>query len=251
MFNIFRKRKRNQNKIKPRSRKRKIFATITLVLSLLFGKPRLRSSQSYSPNFENQTIYERVLNERDFNCFEDNDRQVILVKTGDNAPSVPTSPVRGQPSNFPTPPSGGRLGRPVYVPKYRTAPKLVPGVGAAANPAGAGNGGVASEFYDNKPSSKKEQSQESKTFDYQYRSNGPKKKKQSEDQCSIDEQNKAGIDELPDSSEFRYNLETKTVKKALKKVWKNPEAKKEVLAGLNKMKKGELLPRNQKDFKGF
>ena len=216
------------------SRKRKIFATITLVLSLVFGKPRL--SQSYSPNG------------REFNWFEDNDREVILVKTGDSAPSVPTSPVRGQPSNFPTPPYGGR---PVYVPKYRTAPKVVSVVGVAANPAGAGNGGVAPEFDDNKPSSKKEQSQESKTFDYQYRSNHPKKKKESEDSCSIDEQNKAGIDELPDSSEFRYNLETKTVKKALKKVWKNPEARKEVLAGLDKMKKAELLPRNYKDFKGF
>lgn len=72
-----------------------------------------------------------------------------------------------------------------------------------------------------------------------------------ENQCSIDEQNKAGIDELPDSSEFIYNLETKTARKALKKVWKNFEAKKEVLAGLDKMNNGELLPRNQKTFKGF
>jgi hypothetical protein len=56
-----------------------------------------------------------------------------------------------------------------------------------------------------------------------------------DNQCSIDQQNKAGIDELPDSSEFIYNLETKTARKALKKVWKNPEAKKEVLAGLDKM----------------
>lgn len=48
-----------------------------------------------------------------------------------------------------------------------------------------------------------------------------------------------------------YNLETKTAKKALKKVWKNLEAKKEVLAGLDGMNKGELFPRNQKNFKGF
>ena len=33
--------------------------------------------------------------------------------------------------------------------------------------------------------------------------------------------------------------------------WRNPEAKKEVLAGLDKMNNGELLPRNQKNFKGF
>ena len=63
--------------------------------------------------------------------------------------------------------------------------------------------------------------------------------------------NKAGIDELPNSSEFIYKLETKTARKALKTVWKNPEAKKEVLARLDRMNKGELLPRNQKNFKGF
>ena len=91
------------------------------------------------------------------------------------------------PSNFPTTPAVGRPSWPVYVPKYRTAPKVVdPGLGAAANPAGAGGGGGAAEFDDNKPSSKKEQSQESKTFDYDYRSNDPKKKKQSPEQCELD-----------------------------------------------------------------
>jgi hypothetical protein len=96
-----------------------------------------------------------------------------------------------------------------------------------------------------------QESQESKTFDYDSRSNSPKSKKKSQDQCSIDEQNKAGIDELPDSSEYIYNLETKTARKALKAVWKNTEAKKEVLAGLDKMDSGKLLPRSQKNFKGF
>ena len=77
-----------------------------------------------------------------FNSFKDNDQKqkVILVKTGDSSPSVPTSPGRGQPNPFPTPPAGGRPSRPVYVPKYRPAPKVVPGpgLGAGANPAGAG-----------------------------------------------------------------------------------------------------------------
>ena len=118
------------------------------------------------------------------------------------------------------------------------------GLGAAANP-----GGGAAEFDDNCQVPKKEQSQESKTFDYDYRLNDPKKK--SEEQCPIYEQNKAGIDELPDSSEYMYTLETKTAKKALKKVWKNPEARKEVLAGLADMDSGELLPRNEKNFKSF
>ena len=174
---------------------------------------------------------------------------MILAKTDGNPVTPPTN--RG-PSNFPTPPSGGRPNRPVYVPQYRTAPKVVDqGLGAGANPAGAGGGGGPAEFDDRCPVPENQKSQESKVSDYDYPSNAPKKKKQSEDQYPIDEQNKAGIDELPDSSEFIYNLETKTAKKALKKVWKNPEAKKEVLAGLDRMNKGELLPRNQKNFKGF
>lgn len=43
---------------------------------------------------------------------------------------------------------------------------------------------------------------------------------------------------VDDSSEFIYKLETRT-------------AKKEGFAGLDRMNQGELLPRNQKNFKGF
>lgn len=171
---LFKKRKGNQNKIKPPGRKRKIITTIALSLSLFFGKARLSSSQSPSSNFDNQTIHERVINDRDVNSFEDNDRQVILAKAEGNQVTPPTN--RG-PSNFPTPPSpsGGRPSQPVYLPKYRTAPKIVnPGVGAGANPAGAGG---AAEFDDQCPVPKEQQSQESKTFDYDYRSNDSKKKK--------------------------------------------------------------------------
>lgn len=70
-----------------------------------------------------------------------------------------------------------------------------------------------------------------------------------EGQCY--QQNKAGFKELPDSSKFIYNLETKTAKNALKAVWKDHEAKKEIISSLGKIDRGELLPRNQKDFKGF
>lgn len=108
-------------------------------------------------------------------------QKVILVKAGDSSPSFPASHGTGQPSNFPTPPAGGRPSRPVYVPKYRTAPKIVPGpgFGAGANPAGAGagagGGGSASEFDDDKcPAPNKEKSQESKTYDYP--SNNQKKR---------------------------------------------------------------------------
>ena len=70
-----------------------------------------------------------------------------------------------------------------------------------------------------------------------------------ENQC--DQQNKAGINELPDSSKFIYNLETKTAKKAIKNVWKNPQARKEVIFNLDKIDRGGLLPRNEKDFKVY
>ena len=49
---------------------------------------------------------------------------------------------------------------------------------------------------------------------------------------------------------LRFNLKG-DFKNFLKKVWKNPNARQEVLEALSKIEKGELLPRNEKDFKGF
>ena len=184
----FKKRETNQNKIRHPGRKRKIIATIALSLSLLFGKTRLSSSQSSSPNFDNKVVQEKIIDDQEFCLLEDNDQQVILVKTGDSGPSVPTSPGRGQPSNFPTPPAGSRPSRPVYIPKYRTAPKVVtgPGLGAGANPAGTGGGGGATEFDDQCSAPENKKSQESKS-DYDYPLNAPKKKKQSAKQSELDE----------------------------------------------------------------
>ena len=69
---MFKKRKDNQNKIKPTGKKRKVFITITLLVSLLFGNARSSSSRQSSPNFDNQTIHERVINDQEFNSFENN-----------------------------------------------------------------------------------------------------------------------------------------------------------------------------------
>ena len=162
-----------------------------LVAAIAAGLIPLNTEAIESPGNNNPVYQERLLSDQELNSFKDNDQKqkVILVKTGDSAPSVPTSPGRGQPSNFPvTPPSGGRPNRPVYVPKYRTAPKVVPvpGLGAGANPAGAGGGGGAAEFDDQCPVPKKQQLQESESFtydDYRYQ----KKKKQSAEQCELDE----------------------------------------------------------------
>ena len=60
-------------------------------------------------------------------------------------------------------------------------------MGAGANPAGAGDASRNAEFDDNCPVPKKEQS----TSDYDYRSNSQKKKKQSDEQCKLDEDVKA------------------------------------------------------------
>jgi hypothetical protein len=188
---IFKKRKRSQNKIRPSSRKRKVLTTVALILNLLFGKPRLSFSRSSSPNFDNQAVQERVIEEREFNLLEENDRQIILAKAEGNPITPPTN--RG-PSHLPTPPSGGQPSRPVTgVNPYRVPPKVVnQGLGAGANPAGAGG---AAEFDDNSPVPKKEQSQELKTFDYEYRSNDPKNKKQSKDQCELNENTPREINE--------------------------------------------------------
>ena len=129
---------------------------------------------------------------KEFNRFEGADQPVILVGRDSSGTSsnLPSNIGRqGQsPSNFPTPPSGSRPSRPVYVPQYRTAPKVAdPVLGAAANAGGAGGGGEAAEFNNQCPVPKEQQSQESKTFDYDYRSNDPKKKKQSAEQCELDQ----------------------------------------------------------------
>jgi len=148
---IFKKPKDSINKTKltkPKGRKRKIFTTIALGLSLLFGKSRSVSFQSSSPNFDNQTIHGKVISNRNFNFFEYKDRQIILVKgyRSGNPSNVPSNiGSHGQsPSNFPTPPAGGRPSRPVYVPKHRTVPRVIdPVLGASGNPGGAGG---AAEF---------------------------------------------------------------------------------------------------------
>ena len=148
----------------------------------------MSSSQSSSPNFDNKVVQEKIIDDQEFCSLEDNDQQVILAKTGDSGPSVPTSPGRGQPSNFPTPPAGGRPSRNVPgVNPYPVAPKIVDqGLGAGANPAGAGGGGGAAEFDDQCSVPENKKSQESKS-DYDYPLNAPKKKKQSAEQCELDE----------------------------------------------------------------
>jgi len=105
-------------------------------LSLLFGKARLSFSQSSSPNFGNQEVHQSLIDDREFNLLEENNKQVILAKGEGN---LITPPTNLEPNNFPTPPSAGRPSRPATGRNpfnYRTTPK-------------AGNGGQGPEFEEN------------------------------------------------------------------------------------------------------
>jgi len=164
----------------------KTAAFIAAILAGLIPNP-VEAVELGGPN--NSPSTEIVLLNQELDSLDDPNSRVILVKKGDSSPSVPTG--RGQPNNF-TSGSTGRRHTP-HVNPYRRTPKVVDqGLGAAANPAGAGNGGGAPEFDDNNLSSKKEQSQESKTFDSCDCSNDPQKKKQSAEQCELDENFKDG-----------------------------------------------------------
>jgi hypothetical protein len=173
---IFKKRKDNQNKIKPRGRKRKIFGTIALGLSLLFGKSRLSSSQSPSPNFGNQEVHQRLNDDREFNLVEGNDQQVILAKAegkGSNTPGgahgltpAPKRPRPVRPTSRYTPKIGSRI-----------PPKVVDrGLGGAPNPGGDGN----AQFDDKCPTPNKEQSQESSTHRHDFIQKSKIKKKRNQ-----------------------------------------------------------------------
>ena len=66
-----------------------------LIAATLAGLIPTRIEAIESSVNNNQINHERLLLEQEFNSFEDNDRQVILSKTGDSQPSVPTSTGRG------------------------------------------------------------------------------------------------------------------------------------------------------------
>jgi hypothetical protein len=162
------------------------FKAAVIIAASAVGLMPINTNAIEPPGNNNQVYQERLLLDQEFNSFEDKDQKVILVGRDSSGTSsnVPSNIKRqGQsPSNFPTPPAVGKQpSRPVYVPKYRTAPKIVPGpgLGARANPAGAGGGGGAAEFDDQCSVPENKESQESK-FDYDYPSNAPKKKKRNQ-----------------------------------------------------------------------
>ena len=120
-----------------------------------------------------------------------------------------------------------------------------------ANPAGnpANPGGNPAGFDNEFPVSNKKELQ--KSYDYFYY----KKNKKSKKSKNLNfEQNKAGVNDLPDlpaSSNHVYNLSTKAAKKAVRRAWRSPDARKEIHSAIKKISKNQLLPRNYKTFKGF
>ena len=213
---------------KLKGKKRKILMSGALYWKLVFGQANVVSAQPYIFNDKSPVVQERLLSDQEFNSFKDNDQKVILVKTGDSSPSVPASTGPGQPSNFPTPgrPSRNVPGVNINPSRDRVAPKIVDyGLGAGANPAGGGNGGEAPEFDDQCPVPKKEQSQESKTFDYS--PNDPQKKKKSKDQCPIDQ---------PEVNEsFKSN---RSLKKVTNRALGNQDVKREYTRILKRIGEG-------------
>lgn len=194
---FFKKQKRDPNKIRHTGRKRKLVKTIIVSLSLILGKALLSSYPYQSPRFDfdsqtihDQTIHERVINmnDRDVHSFEDNDRQVILVRSDGKPVTLPTNT---GPSNFPTPrPRSGARSNPnrsTYVPKYRLVPKIDnKRLGAGDNPGGDGGGDGAAEVEDHCFVSENKQSEEFETSNYDYYSNEKKKTKNKRRKSHLD-----------------------------------------------------------------
>ena len=133
-----------------------------------------------------------------------------------------------------------------------------PGIrlGAGGNAGDSGNGPSSWEEDNLIPPEERWKSDPDYWADYRYnREDFKKKKKLEEEVCSISDplQNKAGIEELPDSSsgKYLYKIDTKAARDELDNVWKDPKAKKETLSKLEKIEKGELTSRNQKSLQGF
>ena len=133
-----------------------------------------------------------------------------------------------------------------------------PGIrlGAGGNPGDSGNGPSSWEEDNLIPPEERWKYDPDYWADYKYNPEDFKKKKKLEEEvCSISNplQNKAGIEELPDSSsgKYLYKIDTKAARDELDKVWKDPKAKKETLSKLEKIEKGELTSRNQKSLQGF
>ena len=137
-----------------------------------------------------QESYDASSNE-EFNLLDQNDRQVILVKSESNPSPLPT---RGStPSNFPTP--GRKPSRPVPgVNPYRTAPKIVDnGLGLGANPAGPGGGGGNAEFDDTCPAPQKQKLDEINSEHQSFYST-QSRKKQSSEQWELEEEFKSVVE---------------------------------------------------------
>ena len=117
----------------------------------------------------------------------------------------------------------------------KSAPKEYepkPGIrlGAGGNPGDSGNGPSLFEEDNLIPPEERWKYDPDYWADSKYnREDFKKKKKLEEEVCSISDplQNKAGIEELPDSSsgKYLYKIDTKAAREELDKVWKDPKAK--------------------------
>ena len=130
----------------------------------------------------------------------DQDDQLVILAGINDKPS----PAQG-PSNFPvSPPSGGQPSRPLSgVNPYRITPKVVDqGLGGAANPAGAGSGGGSAEFDETGSARQKQKIGEINSKHPSFYSN-QNSKKQSSDQCELNENTPREINEKFESNSIK------------------------------------------------
>ena len=170
------------------------------------------------PGNNNQVYQERFVSDQEFNSFEDNYQDVILVKVGDSSPSIPIS--TGKPNPFPTT-TGGRPTPPskgVNLHTYRPAPKFVDQGLGGANPGGGGpaGGGAGAywgpEFDDKCPAPKKEQQNQKNKKEFESIISN----KQESEQC-----------ELNQNQIVTEKFETNAIEKLVNKALENQRVKQE------------------------
>ncbi len=162
-------------------------------MSLLFSKPRLNSSQSSSPNFDNKVAQERIIDDKEFWSLENNNQRVILIKN----PSLSKPPTvhPGVVGSFTSQghfkkPSGGELNgsKRNNFASPRGFIKGKPNTGAQREQTrfgGKGNpssGGSGANLDAKVPGIK-----ETENPHYDHHSNYQKKKKKSAEQCELEE----------------------------------------------------------------
>ena len=171
---------------------RKSFVTACIIAASVAGLIPINIEAMEPAGNNNQVYQERLISDQEFNSFETNDQQVILIRNNSSSSTVRPGLANGFPQHLPVnrPAGAGNL-KPVRANKVKglKTPRGIitgqPVTGArrqptrldgSGSPAGAGSGSSSDQQC---PVTKKEQSQESNTPNYDSTLKSKKKKKQS------------------------------------------------------------------------